>query len=262
VKSDKPCHAKALAQEAVGYDSIVAVGGDGTVHEVLNGIMERAEDDRPSLSIIPTGSGNDYCRTLGISFDLPTAIRQIASGTTHMMDVGVVNGTYFANSIAVGLDARVTAKAVEMKVTTGWSGLPLYLRAVVNVLLHQFYSHEVTLQFDEEPAVDYEMLLLAATNGATYGGGFRVTPEAVSDDGVLDVCILDRVSLPGAFMRLPFLIVGKHTHMKPIHMSRRTHIRIESDRLIAGQVDGEVMLESTYDISILHKALKTIVPGE
>ncbi len=261
VLSDKPCHAKEIASDASGYDSIVAVGGDGTVHEVLNGIMERPENDRPALTIIPTGSGNDYCRTLGISFDLPTAIRQIATGTTRMMDVGLVNGIYFANSISIGLDARVTAKAVELKVTTGWSGMMLYLRAVINVLLRQFYSHKVRLQFNDELSVDYEMLLLAATNGATYGGGFVVTPDAVSDDGELDLCILDRVSLPGAFMRLPFLMVGKHTHMKPIHMSRHTSVRIESDKPIAGQIDGEVMLETAYDISILPRALKTIVPG-
>ncbi|MDH4138998.1 MAG: diacylglycerol kinase family lipid kinase [Coriobacteriia bacterium] len=261
VVSDAPRHALDLARESTGYDSVIAVGGDGTVHEILNGLMARPADDRPALALIPTGSGNDYRRTLGVSPDLPTAVRQIASGVRKQVDVGVANGAYFANSMGIGLDARVTAKAVETKVRTGWSGLPLYLRALFFVLFRQFYSHPVRIQFDDEPAVDLDMLLIAMTNGPTYGGGFFITPRAISDDGLLDVCYLDRLSLPGALWRLPFLVLGKHENMRPVHTSRHARVRLWSEKPVEGQIDGEVLLDSHYDVQVLPKALEVVVPG-
>jgi diacylglycerol kinase (ATP) len=177
------------------------------------------------------------------------------------MDVGVTNGTYFANSMAVGLDARVTAKAVELKVRTGWSGLPLYMRALFYVLFRQFYSHPVRLRMDDGEAVEYDMLLIAMTNGPTYGGGFHITPKAVGNDGLLDVCLIDRLSLPGALWRLPFVVMGRHQGMRPVHMSRRTAVTIESEHPLEGQIDGEIMLETRYEVRVLPAEIEVIVPG-
>ena len=258
--SDAPCHAKELAAASAGFDTVLAVGGDGTVHEVINGLMERPPDDRPAFGLIPTGSGNDYRRTLGISKDVSTAVRQMATGVSKRVDLGVCNGVYFANSLSIGLDARVTAKAVELKVTTGWSGLLLYLRALMFVLLKQYHGHPVRLSFDGAELVDREMLLIAITNGPTYGGGFFITPDAVPDDGLLDICLIDRVSLPGAFVRLPFVVAGKHRWMRAAHMSRHTSVRLESELPVEGQIDGEVMLESVYEVSIVPNALEVVMP--
>jgi YegS/Rv2252/BmrU family lipid kinase len=260
VTSDEPQHALELARDAEGYDTVVAVGGDGTVHEVLNGLMARPEGERPAMSVLPTGSGNDYGRTLGISFDLSTAVRQIATGVRKRVDVGVCNNQYFANSMAIGLDARVTAKAVELKVTTGWSGIWLYARALRYVLFNQFYSHPVTITVDGGEPTPIDMTIVALTNGPTYGGGFRITPNAVGDDGLLDMCVLDKISLPSALWRLPFLVVGKHTHMRPVHMSRIHSLELVSKRAIEGQIDGETMLETEYTVSVLPEALEVVVP--
>jgi diacylglycerol kinase family enzyme len=105
-------HASEIAAAARDYDILVAVGGDGTVHEVLNGIMRHPEGNRPALGLIPTGSGNDTRRTLGIPTDIADAALVVASGGRRRFDVGLCNGIYFNNSFAAGLDARVTAKAV------------------------------------------------------------------------------------------------------------------------------------------------------
>ncbi len=258
--SDRPEHAREIAASAEGFDTILAVGGDGTVHEVLNGLMARDQSARPALGVIPTGSGNDYARTLGVSFDLSTAVRQVMSGVAERVDIGIVNDVYFANSAAIGLDARVTAKAVDMKVSTGWSGLPLYLRSLFYVLFNQFYSHPVTLQFDDEDPHERTLLLIAMTNGPTYGGGFFITPTAVRDDGLLDVCVFDEVTLFGALWRLPFVIVGRHEGMRPVHMSRHARVRLWSERPIEGQIDGEVTLSTHYDVRVLPQALTVIVP--
>jgi YegS/Rv2252/BmrU family lipid kinase len=262
VTSAEPHHALGLARDAEGYDTVVAVGGDGTVHEVLNGLMARAPETRPAMTVLPTGSGNDYGRTLGISFDLSTAVRQIATGVRKRVDVGVCNDRYFANSIAIGLDARVTAKAVELKVTTGWSGIWLYARALRYVLFNQFYSHQVEVTIDGGQPTELDMMIVALTNGPTYGGGFHVTPDAVGDDGLLDVCIVDKVGLLNALWRLPFIVVGKHTRMKPVHMMRVQSLDLVSGRPVEGQIDGETVLATRYAVTIIPGAIEVLVPGD
>ncbi len=253
-------HATDIALSAAGYDLIVAVGGDGTVHEVLNGLMRRPADDRPALGLLPTGSGNDTRRTLGVPEDLTEAALALATGVRKRFDVGLCNGIYFNNSFAAGLDAKVTAKAVEYKVTTKRSGLWLYLTALLHVLFNDLSSFELRISFDGQPPEVHDTLIVAVTNGPTYGGGFFITPDAVSDDGQFDVCMIDPLSLPQALVRLPFVIAGKHTKMRPVHMSRHTSLVIECDSAVPAQIDGEVLLESRYDISILPRAIECVVP--
>ena len=260
IVTKEPGHAAELAAEAEGFDTVVAVGGDGTVHEVLNGLMHIPRDRRPALGLLPTGSGNDYRRTLGISTDLATATRQLVGGRRAAMDIGMMNETYFANSVAIGLDARVTAKAAELKTTTGWSGIMLYLRALLIVLFRQFHTHPVTLTIDEGPAEERDLLLVAVTNGPTYGGGFKITPGARADDGLLDVCTIAKVSLPGALWRLPFVIFGKHGRMRPVTIERHRSVVLDSALPIEGQIDGEVVLASRYEISVVAAAISVIVP--
>lgn len=260
VLTERVGHASELAAAAAGYDLVVAVGGDGTVHEVLNGLMRLPAESRPALGVLPTGSGNDTRRTLGIPEDLSDAAMTLATGVRRRFDVGVCNGLYFNNSFAAGLDARVTFKAVEYKATTNRSGLWLYLTALLHVLFHELYPHSVRITWDGGPAEAREVMVIAVTQGPTYGGGFFITPDADPTDGLFDVCVIDPLSLAGALARLPFVIVGKHTNMKPVHMSRHAALVIESDEPLPAQIDGEVLLERRYEVSILPAAIECIVP--
>jgi YegS/Rv2252/BmrU family lipid kinase len=253
-------HATDLAAAAADYDVVVAAGGDGTVHEVLNGLMAHPAESRPALGLLPTGSGNDTRRTLGVSTGLTQAALELSTGERRRFDVGTCNGTYFNNSFAAGLDAKVTAKAVEYKVTKRRDGLWLYLTALLHVLFNELDPFDVTLAFDGQEARDVSTLILAATNGPTYGGGFFICPDAVPDDGVFDVCMIDPLSLGEALLRLPFVIAGKHTKMRPVHMSRHTSFVIESASPIPAQIDGEVLLEKRYEVGILPAAIECIVP--
>lgn len=253
-------HATEIAADAAGYDLVVAAGGDGTVNEVLNGLMSIAEDVRPALGLLPTGSGNDTRRTLGISTDLARAALELATGMRRRFDVGVCNGIYFNNSFAAGLDAKVTAKAVEYKATTKRTGLWLYLTALLHVLFNELDSFALDVSIDGAEATRVDTLIVAVTIGPTYGGGFKITPDAIPDDGLFDVCTIDPLSLPEALVRLPFVIAGKHTKMKPVHMSRHTSLRIECENALPAQIDGEVLLERTYDIRILPGAIECMVP--
>lgn len=253
-------HAAEIAAGTAGRPAVIAVGGDGTVHEVLNGLMKIPASERPALGLVPTGSGNDTRRTLGIPEDLTDALLALGTGARTRFDVGVCNGTFFNNSFAAGLDARVTAKAVEYKVTKKRDGLWLYLTALMHVLFHELYPHRVRITWDDTETEERELLILAATIGPTYGGGFFIAPGAVPDDGLLETCIIDPLTLPSALMRLPFVVFGKHTRMKPVHMSRHTSIVIESAEPIPAQIDGEVLLDRRYEISILPGEIECIVP--
>ena len=183
--------------------------------------------------------------------DLAQAALVLATGERRRFDVGVCNGVYFNNSFAAGLDAKVTAKAVEYKVTKRRSGLWLYLTALLHVLFRELDSFSLRVGFDGRPAETVDTLIVAVTIGKTYGGGFFITPDAVPDDGLFDVCMIDPLSLPEALMRLPFVIVGRHTKMRPVHMSTHSRVVIECDQALPAQFDGEVLLEKRYDISIL-----------
>jgi YegS/Rv2252/BmrU family lipid kinase len=260
IVTERTGHAAEIAAAATGYDVIVAAGGDGTVHEVLNGLMRHPVESRPALGLLPTGSGNDTRRTLGVSTDLAQAALELSTGERRRFDVGVCNGIYFNNSFAAGLDAKVTAKAVEYKITKRRDGLWLYLTSLLHVLFHELDPFEVTLAFDGEPPAKTTTLILAATQGPTYGGGFFICPSAIPDDGLLEVCMIDPLSLPQALMRLPFVITGKHTNMKVVHMSRHTSFVLESEARVPAQIDGEVLLEKRYDVSILPLAIECIVP--
>lgn len=254
-------HAVELAAGATAYDTVVAVGGDGTAHEVLNGLMAHPAGTRPALGLLPTGSGNDTRRTLGISDDLSQAVFELTAGQRRRFDVGVCNGQYFNNSFAAGLDAKVTAKAVEYKVTTQRSGMWLYLSALLHVLFNDLASFDLRIRFDgaQQPEA-HDTLIVAVTIGRTYGGGFAITPDAISDDGLFDVCMIDPLGLPEALARLPFVVAGKHTKMKPVHMSRHSALIIECEVPVPAQIDGEVLLESRYDIALLPQAIECIVP--
>jgi YegS/Rv2252/BmrU family lipid kinase len=260
VETTSPGHAVEIASAAAGYDVVVAAGGDGTVHEVLNGLMHQPAACRPALAVLPTGSGNDTCRTLGIPFDLSDAAMLLATGERRRYDVGSCNGVFFNNSFAAGLDAKVTAKAVEYKITKRRSGLWLYLTALLHVLFKDLDAFDIRLGFDGHDLQPARTLIIAMTNGATYGGGFRITPDADPTDGLFEVCMIDPLGLLEALRRLPFVIAGKHTKMKVVHMSRHLSAVITSQVPLPAQLDGEVLLENRYDISMLPGAIECVVP--
>lgn len=260
VETTAPGHATQIAAGASEYDVVVASGGDGTVHEVLNGLMRIDAEHRPTLAVLPTGSGNDTCRTLGVPFDLSEAAAILATGERRRFDVGRCNDLFFNNSFAAGLDAKVTAKAVEYKVTKRRSGLWLYLTALLHVLFKDLGAFPLDISFDGAPPVTLETLIIAMTNGATYGGGFRITPDADPSDGLFDVCMIDPLMLGQALCRLPFVIAGKHTTMRVVHMSRHTSAIIDSSIPLPAQVDGEVLFERHYEVAMLPGAIECIVP--
>lgn len=252
-------HAEALARQAVatGADLIVAAGGDGTSHEVANGIL--AEGGDAALAVLATGSGNDYRRTLGMSKSLPRAVEEILAGRTKRVDVGVCNGVHFTNSLGVGLDGRVAHRAASMKQETGKTGIGLYLSSLYEILFKDYHGYRGQLSFDDGPCEEIEFLLLAVTNGFSYGGGFMITPQAVNGDGLLDWCCFDMVPLSDALWRIPFVVAGKHNSMKPVTTGRTRRVRLVAAEDVEAQLDGEPYTAREFDVTILPRVLTAVV---
>jgi diacylglycerol kinase family enzyme len=221
--------------------------------------MAMPEAGRPALAVLPAGSGDDYARMLRVSDSVRGSLEAVDHGRTRSLDVGLCNGIWFMNSLSIGLDARVTARVSELQKTSSQTGLPLYLRGLFGTLLRDYRVHDVTLALDGGAAAPRTVMLVAVGIGPTYGGGFRIVPEAVPDDGLFDVLTIDGIGLPETLWRLPFVVTGHHLRMRPVHLERARRVVVESPTPLLGQLDGEVLEARRYDVTIAPGALRVIV---
>lgn len=252
-----PRDAERMARDAAnsGRD-IVVVGGDGTITEAANGILGAGTG--VSLGVVPAGSGNDYAyETLRVPRDLRKALDVALNGQPSSMDVGVVNGRHFLNSLGVGLDANIAAAAEKLKRYPFLRGQTLYWTASLRELLfHYDQCPELTVQVDDEPAERRIFALAAVSIGPTYGGGFRINPDADPRDCLFDLCTIWKPSLPRALRLLPKVEKGKHLAEREVTRTRVRQVLLEADRPIHAHLDGEVMLERRFEVTILPGALR------
>lgn len=268
--TEAPGHAADIASSLdPSYRVLVVLGGDGVIHEAANGLMRRSSGDRPAMGVVPVGSGNDYAATLGMSGKVDRAVRQILEGEASPVDVGLVNGSYFVETLSFGLDAAIALDTVERRKKTGRSGTVLYLESGIDQLFHHLdaLSYHAVLSGcpDAENVVDIagESFLFAVQLGPTYGGHFKVCPEARLDDGLLDVCLahppLGVLRATGMFLMAKN---GHHTRFKQIDFRRAKSIEVAFGCEPPVQMDGEKLTGSTFSISTVPGALKVVhAPG-
>ena len=214
-----------------GARLVVAVGGDGTAHEVVNGL---AGTDAV-FGLLPFGSGNDLALALGIPDDPDAALAVLANGRDARIDLGRFEDVWFANSVGVGFEAQVT---IESRKIRGLRGFAIYLAAVLKALA-RLRCPRMELRIDGEP-FDGPRLLVSVGNGPRVGGGFLLTPDARNDDGILDLCLVDAVGRLRALRILPKAISGTHTTDPRITMLRGRRIEIRSPDGFPFHADGEV----------------------
>jgi len=253
-----------LAQKAAdnGAELIVSVGGDGTVNEIVNGIMKSKND--PSLGIIPLGWANDFIKSTDIPSDIIEACKILIKGKTKKIDIGVINNQiYFANICGIGFDAEVAHLANQLKNRhPNWNTLSayVYVFATVKKLLSPFSYHDVKIKFDGQE-IHSKILFIAISNGKIYGGRFNITPEAILDDGLLEICTVEEMGRLKYLMSIPKVFKGKHASIKGISFYRAKEVVIESSESILAQVSGEVIEgQKKFTITLLPKSLKLIVP--
>lgn len=234
---------------------VIIVGGDGSVHEVVNGILEVGLC--VPLGIVGAGSGNDFAwNTLMLPRDPVEATERAFCGRPVAVDAGRVNGRYFANSFSVGLDADIAVAAGSLKKIPGMSGQRLYYSATLKQLLFG-YGRCPWLSFtlDGERHDLQRYVLMAVTIGPTYGAGFRINPKADYSDGLFDVCTLSYTPLPRALRLLPRVQKGEHENLPEARFYRAKTVSITSRKPVNIQRDVETDCATSYEAEILPGAL-------
>jgi diacylglycerol kinase (ATP) len=260
VCTTRPLEAIELAKQAVtdGYRTTVAAGGDGTVHEVLNGLRAATDDNQVAgtLGIIPIGSGNDIAHMVGIPENLLEACRCLAEGQNRVIDMGRLDDRYFANNIGMGFDAMVSIVSRRIKYLHGF---PMYFLAVLQTVFIYYKAPTVSITHDDQTTTQ-PILMATIGNGTRHGGGFFVTPLAEVDDGWLDLCIAREVSRPRIFALIPHFMRGTHVDKPPVTMLRCKRAVVTCDSGLAVHVDGEIYAEAArrLEIEILPQQLRVV----
>jgi diacylglycerol kinase (ATP) len=242
--TERPGHAADLAEESGkrGADVVVAIGGDGTVNETVNGLMRLPEAKRPAFGLVPDGTGNDYGFALGLRpGDLADAARALAEGKTRVLDVGEVNGCFFANSVGLGFDGAVAETASKVRYLKGF---PAYLWSVFTVL-KDWANFELTLTADGR-TLEGHAFLAAVANGPRSGGGFLLAPAARPDDGLFDVCRLGDLGKLEALRHLPKALDGSHVGLPWVTILRAREVILASDRPLTAHVDGNLVFSAGH----------------
>jgi diacylglycerol kinase (ATP) len=243
--TERADHAYELAQQAVrdGARIVVAWGGDGTMNEVGRALAY----SESSLGIIPGGSGNGLSRDLKIPFDPSAALERAVLGRDRMMDAGEIDGRMFFNIAGIGLDAHVAAS-----VTTRLHhrGLLPYLAASAKDLL-KFQPSAYSIETDVG-AFDATALIVAIANSTQYGFGARVAPQALSDDGFLDLVVIEDRRFFGNVLRLPSVFLGSFDRQVGVRVSKVRHARIQSQSPMLTHVDGEATRGGTDMLVRVH----------
>ncbi len=258
VNTYKPQHAVELAAGAAGYRNVVALGGDGVIHEVVNGLMRLPAAQRPALGVIPVGSGNDYARSLRIPLQLDAALRALLEAQERPIDVGSCNGECFDETLSFGLDAGVALGTVAWRARLHISGAPLYLASGIDQMVNHLDPYRFHAVLDGERELEGQMIMMAIQIGPTYGGGFRVCPGAEYDDGLFDICYADPVKLPRAAFLFLSAKNAHHVGAPEIHFDRAESIRLEFDSQPPVQMDGEAHVADSYDICMHPHALRVL----
>jgi YegS/Rv2252/BmrU family lipid kinase len=234
-----PGEATALAAQlaAAGAATVVAVGGDGTVNEVANGLL--ASGRSAALGVVPVGRGNDFVRSAGLPVDPAAALAAIARGGTRRIDVGRATGVdgksrVFVNHGGLGLDARIAAGAAASRLPG--STLP-YLGAVTRVLA-RLRAVPMTVVVDAE-RIEGRFCLVLVANGERLAGGMRFTPGADIADGLLDVVLLGEIGRLELVRQVPGVYRGAHLAHPAIRHLRGHSVRVETSEPMPAEVEGE-----------------------
>jgi len=236
-RTEGPGHAQELAAQAVrqGARHVVAVGGDGTVHEVANGLLR--SDGDAALGVVPIGSGNDFAKLVGVyGHDPVRAVARLVTAGSRRFDAGRVLGEWFVNSVGFGFGPAVVQMRNSMPQLRGFLS---YLVPIVRT----FFRFEPPVFDVAAPGFRERgyMMMIEVCNGTTAGGSYRFAPDADPADGKMDVCLIRRVSLPRFLLALPRVMRGTHVTMREVAVIKTAKLVVRSpEQPLVVHVDGEL----------------------
>jgi YegS/Rv2252/BmrU family lipid kinase len=245
-----PKHAIEISKNASGnYDIVVAIGGDGTVNEVGQGLLY----SQTALAIIPTGSGNGLARFLKIPVNIEKAVKLIHNYKIQLIDTATINDKRFVNVAGVGFDAHISHKFANF----GKRGFLSYIKLVMSEFL-SYQPRDYTVIVDDN---EYHVnaLMITVANSSQFGNNAHVAPFACIDDGVLDICIINNhPKIITADIALRLFLKTIH-HSKYVKLLRGKSIRIIDNQPIMAHTDGEpVTFGNEINIQVVPKSLKVI----
>ena len=278
VETTEQRSAVAQAAQAVreGWDIIAVAGGDGTGNEVLNGIIEASlgtptweagEPAAGALGLIPIGTGNDFAWCMGAPIgDVAAACRVLVAAKTRVIDVGRVedelgNVRYFGNNFGAGFDAATTVESYKLRYLRGSL---VFLVAVLKTIFLYYKAPLVTVRYDgqeaEGLAKELPLLMVSVANGRRTGGMFLIAPQAVQDDGLLDLSLARQVSRLGIFRLIPYFIRGTHATQPTVTVDRTAHIVVASEQGLPVHVDGEIIRTDAHrlEVSAMPRRLRVV----
>jgi YegS/Rv2252/BmrU family lipid kinase len=248
-----------------GYDRLVAVGGDGTINEIINGIKgaEAKFGRRAQLGIIPFGTGSDFIKILdGVKAnDVAGGIQRLINGRIKTIDLGRVQigdqeSRLFINALGIGLDAHIAAESLKLK---RLRGLAVYLVAILRGVV-SYRAHSMIVEYQGH-RVQRQLLFVSIANGRCQAGGFWLTPDALADDGLFDLCLVDNMRLDEILRHIPKVMKGTHTKLRQVTMSRSAKVQIVCSAPMPVATDGEVLATDAREIraEIVPHALDVLV---
>ncbi len=269
-RTERPWHAAELAQRAAveGYDNVVAVGGDGTANEVLNGLMlarQAGAAADTAMGILCVGRGNDFAFGMGAPRQLAEGCQALASGRRRTVDVGQVTGglypqgRYFGNGIGVGFDAVVGFEALKM---TRLHGFPSYIVAALKTMYLYYRAPLVRVEYDGQAATQ-RLLMVSVMNGRRMGGGFMMAPHSRVDDGVLDLCLAEEVSRARIFVLIFHFMRGTQGGRRSIKTGQARRVVVTAlEGVLPAHADGETLCVDGKElvVEVLPQQIQFICP--
>jgi diacylglycerol kinase (ATP) len=262
-----PAHATKLASKAAdeGYELVIAMGGDGTVHEVVNGLMQIPEEKRPVLGVVPVGSGNDFAHAINVPKRADHALAQALQGEATSIDLGLMTDEhgrqeYFDNTLGIGFDAVVTIRSHRLPIVRGFL---MYLTAVIQTIVLNHDPALVRFETDQEQWED-RVLMTTLCNGGREGGGFMLSPDSSMTDGLMEYLTVRKVSRGMMFRLVPEFMNGTHRRFtKQIRMGTCRRFSMSADRPLYIHADGEIFTSfgsnlRKVDFQILPNALRVV----
>lgn len=246
--------ARSAAQQ--GYKKIIAVGGDGTINEVVNGIIGYDV----LFGLIPVGFGNDFARSFNFSSNIRKACATIAGNKFASIDVGKINNSYFINSAGFGFDGFVVYHALKGK-AEGKSKIIDFLRYVKCTVrgVREYRGIDIKVKIDNEE-MQKKVYMLVIGNNKYEAKGCPVIPDAKLDDGLFDLCVIDAMSVFDVIAHFPLVYFGKHTNSKYVKFYKASEITITSSDVIYGHADGESLQGREFHSKIFPGKLKILIP--
>ena len=231
-------------------DTVIAVGGDGTLNAVVNKVV----DKNIAVGLLPYGTGNDFAFSAKLPTDMDEALNFIKKRKVKTIDLGKITTnkytTYFINTMGIGFDALVAYKTNNLKFFSG--NIKYYLSLITAIFTYKSYRLNIEIESEK---INKKCFLITVGNGKRSGGAFILTPDAIIDDSIFQLCIVDDISMIKFFTAVPKTLKGLHGKFKFIKFQNAKQIKIESDSEICLHFDGETL-------SKINNALIEILPNK